>query len=778
MAGGGLPAYNDPVPEDLEPLDVDETNTPDTNVIHIDGKTGQVSYEQDDGSLVVNPPGTDQKPEGPKGFDDNLAEDFEVPIQSICHRLMEGIEADIQSRREWEETANRGRSILGVKLEDASSSVSAEGTISRVQSTELLGAVLQSWANSRAELLPAGGPVKVSDDLPDIDRPEPPQMGHNGGPPMDGSAPPASGAPPPAQSASPQQPRRSQLADALEQDMNHYLTVVDREYVPSFSQMLLNRAVDGVQFRKVFRCPLRRRPVSDWVKGADLIVSNDASHLSGAGRVTERIKMRQTTVKRLQAIGHWRKVALVMPNEVPTPTDQTVAEIQGTTPMPQLPADQQHTIYECYCELDDGSLANDETGKEPGFPLPYRVTIDKDSQTVLEIRRNWKQGDEDYTARRRYVKYGFVPGFGFYDWGLVHIIGNPQRALTAIGRILIDTGMFKSFPGWLMAKGPGTRQRSSEIRPSPGEAVVIDTGGLPIQQVVMNLPYGEPSAVLQAKAESLAGDMRRISGVLNMPVGEGRLGNVPAATMMAYVDSITKVPSAIHKDDHTAQAEEFGLLKELFQEEPEALTRGVKRPSYAQGYTAEELADRDLVPAADPNIPSHVHRVMQTNALVEAASSPAFQGIANPRGIWKRVCQVLGVESPDDVTMPVAAPAPPSPPPQVVVAQIRAKSDSEKTAAQVQTAQIKEDAAQTEAATEQQERQLDRESDETRASMALAGKVIDNKTKVATHAVSTAADQSQHADTIAQGDRHKAADLVQSAAQSAMPEPDNTGGSQ
>lgn len=729
-------------------LVVDETRPADTVIID---PSGNVIHKGADGSMTVNPTGQDSEERGPSNFNDNLADELDVPLATISNMLLEGIQADISSRSEWESMANKGAELLGVKLEEASSQVSPEGSISKTRHTLLLEAVTRSWANSRAELLPASGPVKVRDDQVQIGTP---------------SQPPPPGAPKP--------PKRSELAEALEMDMNHYLTVVDKEYYPDFSRMLFNRALIGMAFRKVYRCPLRRRPVSIWVRGEDLIVSNDASHLEGAGRVTERNKMRQSVVKRLQASGHWREVSLVTPSQTATPTETTIGNIQGTDPTPTLPADHRHEIYECYCELDDGPLARDENGKTPGYPLPYRVTIDKDSRQILEIRRNWKEGDEDFKARRRYVKYGFVPGLGFYDFGYTHLLGNPERALTAIERMLIDAGMYCSFPGGVMAKGPGTRQRTNEIRPDPGQFAVIDTGGQAIQDVVMPMPYKEPSAVLQAIMQSIAQDGRRLAGTLELPVGEGRVGDVPVGTIMSYVDAISKVPSAVHKDDHTAQQEEYELLKELFMEEPEALTKFAKSPARAQ-YTMEELNDQELVPAADPNIPSQTHRVMQTTALVQLAAMPQFANIADNREIFDRAVKVLGVEDSASVTMPAQPPQAQPPPPQVIAAQIRSQADMAKTQATLQKAHIDADAQQTEIALEAQDRAADRASEEKRAGLSFAADVVKAHADSAQGALEVAAEQTQHEQTLAQADAHKAADLATAQQNANNPAPDGGG---
>ena len=692
-SGGGLPPLElqrIPDQDELPDSPVEHTGTKG-NVIHIKG--GQVAIENDDGSLELGAPAVHRSFERNTRFDENLAADPSINSSSIAADLLEGIQADLDSRREWEETRNRGREILGVKLEDASSSVTAEGTISQVRSDAMKEVLLQLWASSRGELLPAQGPVKVTDDQPPIDR-------------IPGQ---------------PSTPMRSELADALEMDLNAYLTVRDKEYVPDFSRMLLNRTLDGIQFRKVYRCPLRRRPVSIWVSGDDMIVSNSVSHLSGAGRVTERFKMRQATVRRLQVSGHWLNVSLVLPVDQPTSRERVIGEIEGISVTPNLPPDHRHEIYECYCELDQDGLDQDENGRNIGFPLPYRVTIDKDSRQVLEIRRNWREGDEDFQMRRRHVKYGFVPGFGFYDWGLTHIIGNSQRASTAIERLLIDSGMYASMPGGLMAQGPGTRQRTNQINPAPGEFFVIQTGGMPIQDIAMPFPYKEPSGVLQAMFGNIEQSMRRIGGVLNMPIGEGRVGDVPVATMLAYVDAIQKVPSAVHKDDHAAQMEEFGLLKELFEEDPESLTRGLKRSALGRAYTAEELADQELVPAADPNVASHVHRLMLVAALVQLGAMPMFQGIANPRGLWDHAVKVLGAERPDEVTLPEQAPQPQSPPPQIVAAELKAQADQAKTQAMLQKAQMDTQVKREELAAKTAENADSQASEERRAAMKLEG---------------------------------------------------------
>lgn len=677
-----------------------------------------------DDDELTKPANDDTGPD--KQFDRNLATDIDpMALSALAGFLLEGIEADIQSRAEWEDTANLAAEYLGIKLNDPTTSVSADGTITKAISTCMLEGQIKLWSTSRAELLPVGGPVKTRrDDTPASMRerlrqatamtpPPSPQGGIAG---VGGASP----------------PTPDELADALATDMNHYLTVTDKEYYPDFSKMLSNRTLIGNAFRKVYRDPLLRRPRSIWVKAVDLIVSNDCSHLSGAGRVTERIRMRQATMKRMQASGHYLDIALARPTGTATASELAVAEIEGISATQQLPEDFEHQVYECYCEVGSGTasslagdlrkLDRDDRGKAPGYPMPYRVSIDVDSRAVLEIRRDWKKGDTDHRRRRRYVKYGFIPSpiGGFYDLGLIHIVGNPTQVATMIGRSTTDNTLFQNFPGWLQLKGPGSRQSNTVIRPNVGEVVTIDAAGAAkIQDVIIPIPYKPttPEAIgLLTKSES---DVRRLAGIIEIPVGEGRVGNTPVGTIMSYIEAIAQVPGAIHKDDHIAQQEEFELLRDLFAEDPAALIAGNRSPA-RRWEVGQELSDADIVPAADPNTPSQIHRLMKVQARVTMGGLPQFAGIADNRAIWKEGNRVLGGD-PDEFTLPEAPPQAAPPDPKVLTAQIKAQADVSKANIQAQQHEKDHQARLLELAEEGRQDQLDRESEETRAALHLQG---------------------------------------------------------
>ncbi len=765
----------------------------DDNQIFVD------TSEMPDGGLRImygSPEADEDADTGPDDkFDRNLAEDMDdYDLDSLASTLLMEIEADELSRRDWEETANLAALYLGVKLEDPTTSVSADGTICKSVATCMLEAALKLWGVWRAELLPVTGPVKVRQDRPP--RPSAIEESEGAATQTPGAAPvpqptttgaSAMGAPGGiAAAAAPAQPTestadRDDLARALEMDMNHYLTVVDREYYPDTSRMLMSRAVVGVQFKKVYRDPLLRRPVSRWVKAQDLIINNTINHLGDGVRHTERIPTTQAKMRRLMVAGFYRDIPLSHPTARPSPTDLATAEIEGISAVSQLPSDYEHTVYECHREIgsgtassligDIGKLDRDETGKKPGYPLPYTVSIDVDSRKILAIRRDWKKGNQDHRQRRRYVKFGMIPGLGgYYDWGLIHIVGNPTQAATMIQRAMTDSSLLANFPGGVFLKGPGSRQANTVIRPNPGEFLPMDAAGAQrIQDVLMPLPYKPPTPEVMALVEKLEGDVRRLSGVVEIPVGEGRLGNTPVGTIMSYIESVSQVPGAVSKDDHISQQDEFMLLRELFAEDPESLVRGVKRPA-RRWQIDDEIMEPDLVPAADPNTPSEVHRLLKVQGLVTLGGMPQFQGVADNRAIFAFATEALTGEQADEFMVPATAPAPPPPDPRIQAAEIKAQSDQMKVQAQQQTDQQKHDERLTELSLEDQQRAADRQSAETRAAMSLEAAKVKathdtlNAAADRQHDTANAAADRQHEAVTAQADRqqadtHKAADL-------------------
>ena len=569
-----------------------------------------------------------------------------------------------------------------------------------------------------------------------------PGMGHNGGPAM----------------------RRSDLADALEKDMNHYLTAVDRGYYRDFGRMLFSLGPIGTQFRKVYRCLKRKRPVSEWVNADNLIVSQEATDLSTAQRVTERVWMWPREVRRYQDAGWWVDVSLGLPDENPSEFSERASQLQGTEPAATRPADKRHEIMICHTDLDLPGFEHPE-----GDWLPYRVTIDLRSRTVLEVRRNWREEDEMCLARQRYVMFGMVPGLKFYYLGLVHLALNQQRALTAITRILIDSGMFASFPGWLKGKTAG-RAGSTNLRVMPGQVAEIDLGSAnDVNKAIMRIPYGEPSAALMQIWESLSNEVKESIGALEMNIGEGRQ-DVPVGTMLAQVEQSTKIMAAVHKGLHQSRAEELQLLKELFEEDPSALWKFAKKPA-RRWEVAEELADLELVPSSDPNVPSRVHRMMQAMASVQMASPPTgMPMLYNLKEIHEEARRTLGLSTGPEIWAPPPQPGPPPPPdPKIVAAGIKAQadqlSDERKAATEAAKAQQDTQRTQAELANDQAER-------ESRERVAMVEQETERERMVAQayqHGASVASDLHQHHTQMAHDARKQAADWLAPAAGAAVP---------
>lgn len=638
--------------------------------------SGALITTNEDGSVSIDFGGPDDQTRllAYEGFYENLADDMvDSDLAVITSDLLEGIEADLASRSEWEDAREKGIELLGLKLEDQGTSTQ-NSSVSKVYHPVLMEAVVKYQANAAAELLPTAGPVKVRDDQD--------QSGLN----------------------------RSDLAEKLEKDMNHYLTVVAKEYVPDTERMFFRQGLEGLAFKKVFHCPIRRRPASDYVAASDLIVSNDATDLSSCGRKTHRLWLRQSVMKRMQILGVYRDITLDIPTEQIDNMQAKIKDAEGSSPTPVsgLTADQRHEVYESYVEL---ILPGDED--EDGLPRPYRVSIDRTSQKILEIRRNWKEEDENFQEREVFVKYPLIPGMGFYDYGFGHLLGNSARSLTAVMRQLLDAGMFANFPGFLRSKF-NSRQTTSQIRIQPGGSAEIETGGLSIKDAVMPLPYKEPSRTLFDLAVAMAQEARALAGTVDLPVGDGK-ADIPVGTILALIEQSTKVQGAIHRRNHAAQQREFQLLKDLFCEDPHALVAFSRAPNH-QWSMAEEFMDKMLVPASDPNIPSHIHRLMQATAV--AQRSVQVPGLYNAYAVEKYLLRTIGIADPMELLNPEPAPGQGAPTPP------------SKEQEQMQLEQFKAGAREAEQVREQQQ-QAQRHNDKMQEIAAQAQiKQGDNQTQV------------------------------------------------
>jgi hypothetical protein len=660
MDGPGSP---DPSGGPLPDIDIDLSG----DASPIDQSTA-TKIETKDGGVVIYI-GKPRRAKKDLKFDDNLAETLDDSVLGgIAEDLIERIGEDDLSRKEWLETRARGIELMGLKIEamrsnGADGSAPLEGQ-SQVRATLLAEAVVRFGANAFSELCPSDGPVKVSEDT----------------------------------SASALE--LDDLADALEVDMNHYLTVVDKPWVPDTDAMLLRVGLDGCVFKKVYHDPILRRPISRAVYGEDLIVNNSANSVYDAGRITHRLFMRRSIIRRMMLVGAWRDVVLGDPGipdkSAPTLQSEEIGGIRKNENTTRS-EDQDHEFYETYCELDIPGFEHEDDGEPDGLPLPYKVTIHRESRQVLEIRRNWREDDEMMLPKDYFVQFPFIRGFGFYAIGLSHLLGNLTNGITAAWREFVDAGMFANFPGLLVAKGAG-RQNNNVFRIPPGGAAEIETGGLPIQQVAMGLPYKSPDAVFVGFIQTINQEGQRLGGTAEVMVGEGRQ-DAPVGTTLALIEQAIKPLMATHKRLCAAQSDELQLLIERFREDPEAFVRASKQSKPKQKANPQQpsrmnwdeekflqaINENLIVTRADPNTASHLQRMLRNAALYQMAKDDPLSFNV----VKIRTTCIRGIGFADPAQFLNQNPNPPPPDPKAQADQLSAQADL--IDAQAKAAQIQHD---------------------------------------------------------------------------------------
>jgi hypothetical protein len=712
MSGTGLSPnirldQDQPEPEQFEPVTV-STDDDDANgekrsyddrgnVIRIEYPDGRVTISMDGGPL--------EKPEedtNPPGWFDNLADRIDkMQLGIIADRLLRGIEDDIQSRADWIDQRTEGMKMLGWKIEtqdtgDSADGAAVEGT-SRARHPLMSEAVLRFQANAHNEFLPVDGPVKIRDD--------------DNNPTSE----------------------QDELADCFEKDLNHYLTVTDKNYYPDTDRMFLKVGFGGLAYKKVYFSPLLNRPVSEMVDADDLIVNNNATSLATAKRATHRIMMPPSLMRRMQLLGVYRDVPLSAPNDPKIDAlKQEEKEQQGITPNTMNPDDRDREVYECYCEIDIKGFEHKWKGQPSGLEVPYRVTIDLSSREVLAVVRDYDEVTKDLPERREtFVAYIFVPGFGYYPIGLLHILGNATNAATAVWRIMLDCGFFANFPGGLIAKSAG-RQNSNIQRVAPGSFVPIETSGMPIKDAVMNLPYSaQGMPAMMQLGQDIVQQAQRAGSTAEAPSGEGRQ-NAPVGTTLALIEQAQQILNAVHKRMHAAQARELQLIAKCFKEHPESFWQQNRTParSWDEETFLKALNASNLVPEADPNTSSHVQRLMKVEALGRIAQA-APPGMFDPIRVAKMQVRAIGYSNPEQYLAPPESMGKPTPEQQndqaeVQVKQALAEVQKMKASTDAQKTQIDMQKTQAEIQGMQQSQGLGA----ARLQMDQANSDVDNKVKV------------------------------------------------
>jgi hypothetical protein len=578
------------------PVDVDMPEEGGDRPI-ADQRGNIIKIEHADGTITVSLDGSplaklNDNP-NPAGWFDNLCDHIdEMQLAIIANDLIRDVEEDIESRQQWMDQHAEAIKMLGWKLEIPNqTSDAADGSVdgtSTIRHPMLQEAVLRFWANADAEFLPTDGPVKVRDDDNNGDAP------------------------------------RDQLAQAMQTDFNHFLTKVAKEFYPDTRRMLIKLGFGGAGFKKIYYCSQRNRPVSETVDYEDIIVNNTAISLETAKRITHRIMMSPNTVRRMQILDIYRDIPLSTPNEASTDAlKQEKADQQGVRISTMRPEDRDREIYEIYCERDIKGFEHKWKGKPSGLEVPYRITVDLSSRQILEVRRNYDKGTQQLPiAKIPFVMFQFVPGFGFWPIGLLHIMANMDNAATAAWRLMLDNGMFANFPGFLLAQA-GARQETMVVRVPPGGGAQVNTNGMDIRQAVMPLPYKtEGQAALMTLTQDIVQQAQRVGMTAELPVSEGR-EDIPATTILALIEQAQKQLIAVHKGMHTSQAEEIEKIAQVFRDHPESFWQCNRKPAHPwdQETFVRALDDCNLVPRTDPNTASQLHRMIKAAALKFLASS-------------------------------------------------------------------------------------------------------------------------------------------------------------
>ena len=544
----------------------------------------------------------------------NLAEVLDSgALSQLSSDLRSSYSDDKESRDDWEQAIAKGLKLLGVNYEERSEPfLGASG----VHHPMLSEAVTQFQAAAYKEMLPAGGPVKTQ----------------------------VLGAP---------NKVLEDQAQRVKDYMNFQITEIMDEYDPDLDQMLYYLPLTGSTFKKVYFDQAKKRAVSQFVPAEDLVVPYAATDLRTAERITHVVRMNSNELRKLQVAGVYRDIEL-SPSSDDSDMDSirsTGDELQGIRPNYN---DDVHTILECHVDMDiEGFEDLDALGQPTGVGLPYIVTIDEGSGEVLSVVRNWREDDPLKRKRDYFVHYRFLPGFGFYGFGLLHTIGGLSQAATSILRQLIDAGTLSNLPGGFKARG--IRDRKDDEPIAPGEFRAIDVPGGSLRDAIIPLPYKEPSATLERLLGVIVDGGRRFAAVTDAKISDAN-ANAPVGTTVALLEQGSKIISGIHKRLHYAQKQEFRILAEVFGENPVPYPYNI-----GGGVPAEIMAQDfdgriDILPVSDPSIFSMAQRVTLAQTQLQLAQQAPQ--LHNQYEAFRRMYDALDVKNIDAI-LPV--PQPPTP---------------------------------------------------------------------------------------------------------------------
>ena len=538
----------------------------------------------------------DIEPEGDSEFSKNLAEDMsEQELMTISSDLVALFDSDNNSRKDWADTYIQGLKLLGLKYEETTEPWAGACGVFHPMLSE---AVVRFQSEAIMETFPASGPVKT-------------------------------------QIIGKETVKKKEASIRVSEDMNYKLMDEMTEYRPEHEKLLWNLPLAGSAFKKVYYDPSLGRQVSMFIPAEDFVVPYGASNLDTAERMTHIMRKTKNDIKKLVASGFYRDVALGEPMAVLDDIEKNKAEEQGFSAI----NDDRYRVLEMHVDYDLQGYEDKMDGEETGIALPYIITIEKSTGKVLAIRRNWLEDDTLKSKRIHFVHYQYVPGFGFYGYGLIHLIGGYARSATTMLRQLIDAGTLSNLPGGLKSKG--LRVKGDDTPISPGEFRDVDVPSGTIKDNVMLLPYKEPSQTLSQLFNQIVTEGRNFVSAGDLQVSDMG-GNAPVGTTLAILERTLKVMSAIQARLHYAMKQEFKLLKhiiadytpESYDYEPEEGKASAKKADYD---------DVEVIPVSDPNASTMAQKIVQWQAVMQLAQQAPQ--LYNLPFLHRQMVETLGIKN-------------------------------------------------------------------------------------------------------------------------------------
>jgi len=528
-------------------------------------------------------------------FNINLAEEIDDSVlQSLANDLIGDYDDDVASRRDWMQTYVDGLELLGLKIEERTEPWPGACGVYHPLLSE---ALVKFQAETMMSTFPAAGPVKT-------------------------------------QIIGKETPAKKEAAVRVQEDMNYQLMDVMNEYRPEHERMLWGLGLSGNAFKKVYYDPSLERQVSLFVPAEDIVVPYGASNIETAERVTHVMRKTENELRKLQVGGFYRDVDLGEPNNTLDEVEKKIAEQMGF----RANTDARYKILEMQVNLDLVGYEHEEDGEPTGIALPYIVTIEQGSNTVLAIRRNWEPDDRSYQKRQHLVHYGYVPGFGFYYFGLIHLVGAFAKSGTSLIRQLVDAGTLSNLPGGFKTRG--MRIKGDDTPISPGEWRDADVPSGTMRDNLLPLPYKEPSQVLLALMNQIVEDGRRFANTADLQISD-MSANSPVGTTLAILERTLKVMSAVQARVHFAMKRELGLLKKIIADytpedynyDPVEGDRKAKKSDYD---------NVDVVPVSDPNASTMAQKIVQYQAVLQLAQGAPQ--MYNMPLLHRQMLDVLGIK--------------------------------------------------------------------------------------------------------------------------------------